>query len=43
MRRTVRRLTERLNLTPVGPEHADELWRLHQDPDLEGCLQSHPS
>jgi RimJ/RimL family protein N-acetyltransferase len=30
----VRRLTERLTLTPVGPAHADELWQLHQDPDV---------
>jgi RimJ/RimL family protein N-acetyltransferase len=24
--------TERLILEPIGPEHADELWLLHQDP-----------
>ena len=30
----MRRLTERLNLTPLGPEHADELWRLHRDPGV---------
>jgi RimJ/RimL family protein N-acetyltransferase len=30
----VRRLTERLDLTPVGPEHAEKLWRLHQDPEV---------
>jgi RimJ/RimL family protein N-acetyltransferase len=30
----VRRFTERLILTPVGPEHADQLWRLHQDPGV---------
>jgi RimJ/RimL family protein N-acetyltransferase len=23
--------TDRLRLEPVGPEHADDLWRLHQD------------
>ncbi len=23
--------TERLRLVPIGPQHADELWRLHQD------------
>src|SRR5271154_5095486 len=26
------RLTERLRLEPVRPEHADDLYRLHQDP-----------
>lgn len=26
------RLTERLRLEPVGPEHVDNLWTLHQDP-----------
>ena len=26
------RFTERLILVPIGPEHADELWLLHQDP-----------
>ncbi|WP_020574086.1 GNAT family N-acetyltransferase [Actinopolymorpha alba] len=25
------RLTERLRLEPTNPEHADDLWRLHQD------------
>jgi RimJ/RimL family protein N-acetyltransferase len=25
------RLTDRLRLEPVGPEHADDLWRLHHD------------
>ncbi len=25
------RLTDRLRLEPIGPEHADDLWRLHQD------------
>jgi RimJ/RimL family protein N-acetyltransferase len=25
------RLTERLRLEPIGPEHADDLWRLHHD------------
>jgi RimJ/RimL family protein N-acetyltransferase len=25
------RLTGRLRLEPIGPEHADDLWRLHQD------------
>jgi RimJ/RimL family protein N-acetyltransferase len=25
------RLTERLRLEPCGPEHADDLWRLHHD------------
>ncbi|MFB9234051.1 GNAT family N-acetyltransferase [Plantactinospora siamensis] len=28
------RLTERLRLEPVGPEHADELWALHRDPGV---------
>ena len=28
------RLTERLSLTPMGPEHAAELWQLHQDPGV---------
>ena len=28
------RLTERLRLVPIGPEHADELHRLHSDPDV---------
>jgi RimJ/RimL family protein N-acetyltransferase len=28
------RLTTRLSLTPIGPDHADELWRLHQDPGI---------
>jgi RimJ/RimL family protein N-acetyltransferase len=28
----VRQETERLVLLPIGPEHADDLWRLHQDP-----------
>ena len=27
----MRRTTERLILEPVGPEHSDEVWRLHQD------------
>jgi len=26
------RLTDRLRLEPAGPEHAQDLWRLHQDP-----------
>jgi RimJ/RimL family protein N-acetyltransferase len=26
------RLTDRLRLEPVGPQHAEDLWRLHQDP-----------
>lgn len=26
------RLSARLRLEPIGPEHADDLWRLHQDP-----------
>lgn len=26
------RLTPRLRLEPLGPEHAGDLWRLHQDP-----------
>lgn len=25
------RLTARLRLEPIGPEHAEDLWRLHQD------------
>jgi len=25
------RFTERLRLEPIGPEHAGDLWRLHQD------------
>jgi RimJ/RimL family protein N-acetyltransferase len=25
------RLTERLRLEPIGPEHVDDLWRLHND------------
>src|SRR5580692_10743402 len=25
------RLTERLRLEPIGPGHAGDLWRLHQD------------
>ncbi len=25
------RLTERLRLEPVGPDHADDLWTMHQD------------
>jgi RimJ/RimL family protein N-acetyltransferase/8-oxo-dGTP pyrophosphatase MutT (NUDIX family) len=25
------RLTPRLRLEPIGPEHADDLWRLHRD------------
>jgi hypothetical protein len=25
------RHTERLRLEPIGPEHAGDLWRLHQD------------
>jgi RimJ/RimL family protein N-acetyltransferase len=25
------RLTDRLRLEPIGPEHAADLWRLHQD------------
>jgi RimJ/RimL family protein N-acetyltransferase len=25
------RLTDRLRLEPIGPEHADDLWRLHRD------------
>jgi RimJ/RimL family protein N-acetyltransferase len=25
------RTTDRLLLEPIGPEHADDLWRLHQD------------
>jgi RimJ/RimL family protein N-acetyltransferase len=28
---TAVRFTGRLRLTPVGAEHADDLWRLHQD------------
>jgi RimJ/RimL family protein N-acetyltransferase len=28
------RLTERLRLTPVGPAHADDLYRLYQDPGV---------
>lgn len=28
------RLTERLRLEPIGSEDADELWALHQDPDV---------
>jgi hypothetical protein len=27
----IRRTTERLILEPIGPEHADEVWTLHQD------------
>lgn len=30
------RLTGRLRLEPIGPEHADDLWRLHDD---EGVAQ----
>jgi RimJ/RimL family protein N-acetyltransferase len=26
------RLTDRLRLEPIGPQHAEDLWRLHQDP-----------
>lgn len=26
------RITERLRLEPIGPEHAHAIWRLHQDP-----------
>lgn len=28
------RLTRRLRLDPIGPEHARELWRLHRDPGV---------
>jgi RimJ/RimL family protein N-acetyltransferase len=28
------RLTDRLRLTPVGPAHAEELYRLYQDPGI---------
>jgi RimJ/RimL family protein N-acetyltransferase len=28
------RLTERLRLEPIGPEHAGDLWRLHRDPPV---------
>ena len=27
----VDRQTDRLQLVPIGPQHADDLWRLHQD------------
>ncbi|MHA6625676.1 GNAT family N-acetyltransferase [Pseudonocardia sichuanensis] len=30
----MRRFTERLDLTPIGPEHAEQLWLLHQDPEV---------
>jgi RimJ/RimL family protein N-acetyltransferase len=30
----LQQLTERLRLTPIGPAHAGELWRLHQDPGI---------
>jgi len=25
------RLTDRLRLTPIGPEHGDDLWELYRD------------
>jgi RimJ/RimL family protein N-acetyltransferase len=28
------RFTDRLRLEPIGPEHAEDLWRLHQDPAM---------
>lgn len=28
------RLTERLRLVPISTEHAEDLWRLHQDPAI---------
>lgn len=28
------RRTDRLRLEPIGPEHADDLWRLHHYPDV---------
>lgn len=28
------RTTERLRLEPIGPQHADVLWQLHQDPGV---------
>jgi ribosomal-protein-alanine N-acetyltransferase len=28
------RFTERLRLEPIGPEHTDDVWVLHQDPDV---------
>lgn len=31
-RATRTRFTERLRLDPAGSDHADELWRMHQDP-----------
>jgi hypothetical protein len=36
-----RRTTERLILDPIGPEHAQEVWTLHQDPviDLRGSAE----
>jgi [ribosomal protein S5]-alanine N-acetyltransferase len=31
------RHTERLRTTPIGPAHAEELWRLHQGPGIAAC------
>ena len=32
------RLSERLRLEPVGPEHSEDLWRLHVHPDVAAWL-----
>src|SRR5690606_14969535 len=32
------RLSERLRLEPIGPEHAEDLWRVHQDPAAAAWL-----